>query len=88
LLIWLRFEKRETIMWKPMTNAPKGGTRILLFAIAAIGGGPKPAPVVGYWSPHRDGWVDAIISSGVSRPEVEVIPTAWMEIPEFELAGG
>jgi len=52
-------------MWKPMTTAPKDG-HILLIAIAAIGG-TQTAAVVGYWSRHRDAWVDAIIESGVSK---------------------
>jgi hypothetical protein len=70
--------------WHKMQTAPKDGTHVLLLARAAIYGSDKPAAVVGYWSRHRDGWVDAIIESGIDRREIELHPIGWIEIPPSE----
>ena len=70
--------------WKSMQTAPQDGTHVLLLARATIHGSENPAAVVGYWSSHHDGWVDAIIESGIKRNEVELQPVGWIEIPPSE----
>jgi hypothetical protein len=64
-------------LWKPISSAPKDGTRVLLFARLNTDGA-KLGPVVGYWHTTEDEWRLEPHDTGT-----ELMPTYWMEIPKI-----
>jgi len=65
--------------WKPMDSAPKDGTKVLLIVRLNIPG-EEPGPVVGHWLKAVEEWR---VSPDFLDEGTELIPSCWMEIPQF-----
>jgi hypothetical protein len=66
--------------WKTMDSAPKDGTKMLLYAGCKTYPDDKPAPVLGSGTPNVMQW--KVASEYLSQAD-ELIPSHWIEIPEF-----